>query len=658
MHFFRHSNGLTWAGVCALLLLHAGLALWAVSGKSVTADEILHVTSGYYFNRHGDYRVQPENGNLPQRLAGLPAALTAEPAAAVTESPAWRKSDSWGISQRFFYGAGLDHWPLLMAGRGLMLVFSAGTGLLVFWWARRLAGPAAGLFALALYALDPNVLAHAPLATSDSAAVFLLLASATAFGRMLGTPGWRPGLLSAVVFGLACVAKFSAVLLGPVFLLLSLWRLAEAGAGGRLLLLRRLAGWLPVHVAAAGLIIWAFYGFRFSGFSPGLPAAEHYIVPWERVLPLLGWQAPLIGWLREWQLLPEAFLYGYSWVVVSAQQRAAFLAGEYGTTGWLAFFPLAFWWKSTLALLVALVTAAWLWARRTRSLAEARAGLSGIAPLAALSGLYAVASLLSHLNIGHRHLLPVYPALYILAGTLAGPWVAPRLRLGLVAVLLAGQAAAGARIAPHYLAFFNTLAGGPANGWRLLVDSSLDWGQDLPGLKAWLARHHADAAGPVYLAYFGSGRPDYYGIRATRLPEFNRADDIAPWYEPAGGLYCLSATLLQQVYSPVRGEWTLEHEKAYQDARLKEPLFREYWRNPATRREVIDSGAAAEFEMTWQRYDQLRFARLCHYLRARGPDAMVGYSILVFRLDDAEVARALHTPYSEWRRAVAAAGGR
>src|SRR5690606_33111237 len=98
---------------------------------------------------------------------------------------------------------------------------------------------------------------------------------------------------------------------------------------------------------------------------------------------------------------------------------------------------------------------------------------------------YGGASITSHLNIGHRHLLPLYPVLFIGAGGL-GRWLSSRsfLRAGAVGALLLWHAAAAAAIAPHFLAFFNPLGGGPRNGWRHLVDSSLDWGQDLPGLRA------------------------------------------------------------------------------------------------------------------------------------------------------------------------------
>ena len=654
-----HRPWFTAAAVAGLLLLHAGLALWAAAKESVTADEILHVTGGYFYNQSGDYRIHPENGNLPQRWAALPAVLLGNPAPPLADNPYWRTSDAAVVGHQFFYETGHDHWPMLMAGRAMITLFSMGTGLLVFLWARRLGGEPAGFFALALFAFDPNLLAHAALATSDTAAVFFLLAATGAFWRHLGQPTWRTGVLSAFVFGLACVAKYSAVLLLPIMAGLLAWKVAGTpGAEHRRW--RRLAPLtLAGHAATAVFVIWLFFGFRYSGFAPGLPAADHYTVPWPSLLPLLGWQGRVVQFCREWQLLPEAFLYGYSWVVQSAQTRSAFLAGDYSVLGWVSFFPLAFLWKTPLALLAALVLGfAVLLRRWLRAGISVTADLTKVAPLLGLFVVYWAFSLSSHLNIGHRHILPTYPVLYILVGLLATTGLAVRWRQGtVIALLLIGQLAANVRAAPHYLAFFNSLAGGPPSGWRLLVDSSLDWGQDLPGLARWLReQNEGPGAQPAYLSYFGSGDPDYYGIRATRLPFVNGFKFTHHWYEPAAGIYCVSATMLQQVYSPVRGAWTVAFEQEYQAERLKEGLFREYWTNADTRDAVRASGAATAFEETWRRYDLLRFARLCHYLRARRPDAVIGHSIFIHRLSAVELQAVLHGTYSDWLQAIEQAG--
>ena len=110
--------------------------------------------------------------------------------------------------------------------------------------------------------------------------------------------------------------------------------------------------------------------------------------------------------------------------------------------------------------------------------------------------------------------------------------------------------------------------------------------------------------------------------------------------------------MLTQVYGAVRGPWTPEAEKEYQELRADEPLFRTYWSNPTTWREVHALGAAEAFEQRWRRYDGLRFARLCHYLRARTPDAVVGYTFFIYRLTTEEIDATLNGPYSQWLAAI------
>lgn len=637
-----------------LLALHAVLALWAVSGKGVTHDELLHVTGGYFYDKHGDFRLHPENGVLPQRLHGLAAVWTGAPRPMLALNHAWATSDANVIGHRFFYETGHDHRPMLMGARALNVVFSLATGVLIFAWARRLGGDAAGLLTLVLFALDPNMLAHGPLATSDAAAVFFLLASSGAFWAHLRDPGWRNGALSALTFGLACVAKYSAVLLLPVFLVLLAWRIALDPAKARWWKLAPAT--LAAHGAAALVVIWACFNFRYSGFAPDLPPADHYIVPWEGVLPFIGIHGKVVQFCRDWQLLPEAFLYGYSWVVQSAQARAAFLAGEYSIHGWVSFFPLAFWWKTPVALLAGIALGAFALGRRWREPGQWRRDLPVAAPLLVLFTIYWAFSLTSNLNIGHRHILPTYPVLFILVGQLAASGVLRELVGRTVPWLLAGGTLlANLWVAPHYLAFFNVLAGGPANGWRLLVDSSLDWGQDLPALAQWL-REHRRPDEQVFLSYFGTDEPRYHGIDAVRLPFVNGFKQAPVWYEPRAGLYAVNATMLQQVYAPVRGPWTEAHEKEYQELRAAEPAMRVFLTDKTAREQIRGGLPDSQWEKAWVRFDRLRFARLCHYLRARQPDHVLAHTFFLYRLTQEELDVAINRSFSEWRAAVARGG--
>jgi 4-amino-4-deoxy-L-arabinose transferase-like glycosyltransferase len=558
------------------------------------------------------------------------------------------------VCYQFFYESGNDHWPLLLAARAVNAFFGLAVCLLVFALARRLGGDLAGFAALALAALSPTLLAHAPLATTDVSAAFFLTASAGAFWLHLHQHRWSTTLGSAAVFGLACVTKYSAVLLVPVFLALACTYLALTPAGARRY--GRLALGLGVHVMVAWFVIWACFGFRYSAFAPDLPPAENFAATWNVLLDRAGWQGAVLRRMRDLHLLPEAFLYGYTVTYLGSLSRAAYLAGEFSDTGWRSFFPLAFLWKSTLAELAAVILAAAVPFLRGRPL---RPWLIRLAPLLALNAVYGLVAIRSQLNIGHRHLLPLYPTLFILAGLAVARLATLRLRIAAAAALAAFQAAAAFASFPHFLASFNLPAGGPARAWRLLVDSSLDWGQDLAGLQRWLARHHPDpAAAPVYLSYFGSGEPAYYRLAARRLPFVNGFKLATPYVPLEAGLYCVSATTLVQVYSPARGPWTRELEKEYQELRRFEPLFAEYAASPARRTELERDVPAAQWRRSWARFDLLRFARLCHYLRVRPPDAHVGHSILIYRLDAAEIAGATAGSLAEWHATLERATAR
>jgi hypothetical protein len=349
--------------------------------------------------------------------------------------------------------------------------------------------------------------------------------------------------------------------------------------------------------------------------------------------------------LFEHHVLPQAWLAGLTQVLQHSHARAAFLNGEYSVTGWVHFFPFAFLVKTTVAfLLICLLTfgsALRSFAVRLRAarFSEAITWLRPATPLVVLFVVYWAMSLTSHLNIGHRHILPTYPFLFIVAGSL-GRWVnwGRPLPAALVLVLASWHGVESLRIRPHYLAYFNQFAGGPDNGWRRLVDSSLDWGQDLPSLNAWLSRHNPRNE-PVFLSYFGSGEPTYENLKVKRLFSLGLTKTSTAYVPLEAGIFCISATLLVQVYSPTGGQWTDALEREYQLLRKTEPLFAEYTRNAGRRAELELTFPAERWSQLIERHEVLRLARLSQYLTLRGPDANAGYSILIFRVSADEVKR-------------------
>jgi hypothetical protein len=640
----RLSSALVTAAAAMLLALHWWLGVSATFEKSVVNDEPAHLVGGCSYWRFNDYRLQPENGNLPQRWGALPLLLEQPRLDPAKAREWWSFSHVWLISQGFLYGSGNNTDFMLATARAAMALWSVATGLLVFLWSRRLWGAAGGLFSLALYAWSATTLAHGPLVTSDMTAAFFLLAATGAFWRHLDRLDGSSLALSVATTALACVSKFSFPVLLPVYALLSAWRLAEAapwvavwqgrdhpiaGRGRRCLVVALSA---VLHAAAAWAVIWAFFGFRYTAFAPDLPPAWKFYLPWEVVMPKSGFWLGALTMARQWHLLPEAYLQGFAYVLHAAAERTAFLNGQFSNTGWPGFFPYAFLVKTHLAelgaCLLAAACVAGRWWRQGRQVL--RADLRRVAPLLALFVGYWAVSIASHLNIGQRHILPTYPILFILAGLIVRPSAARWLR-GAGIALAALTVAESAAIRPHYLAYFNLLAGGPSNGWRHLVDSSLDWGQDLPGLARWL-RAHRQAHEPVYVACTGTSDFQYEGIQGQALAPYYYDYRPRHWIELKPGLYCVSATELQDAYSPFRGTWTPPKEAAYR--RLLRGLRAD---QAAGRRDfLIEEFGEGPTGPLWN-LDRLRFARLAQYLRLRRPEAMVGYSILIYRLSAEEV---------------------
>ncbi|MBI5771646.1 MAG: glycosyltransferase family 39 protein [Verrucomicrobia bacterium] len=599
-----------------LLALFWWMAASVSREHSTTADEIFHVTAGHSYWTFGDFRLQPENGNLPQRLAALPL-LTQDLRFPKRDQPAWRTADAAEIGHQFFHESGNDLPRMLASARAAIALLGVACGVLVFAWARSLFGPAGALVSVVLFAFCPLTLAHAGLATSDMAATLGFFAATLTGWRLLHRATPERIMLAGLAWGGLALAKFSAPLFAAMF---------AAMAAIRLMRSRRRIGAVTTGSAAALLLalvlVWAAYGFRFDGLRE--PGAYNH--PWNDYGTSLTVRAAALA--RDLRLLPEPWLQGLAHTAFFAQGRPAFFLGEFGSKGWLLFFPVAFVLKATVGQLGLLALTGWGLLRTP----QARRHAYRLAPLAVLLVVYGGFALTSRLNIGLRHLLPVFPALYVLAGAVV--WL-PRRTWVYVAVGALGLAHVleSCAIRPHYLAQFNPLFGGPAVAYRRLVDSSLDWGQDLPGLKRWLDPHTRGEK--IFLSYFGSGSPAHEGIRATRLADgyFDlRGRELLP--EMTGGLYCISATMFQQIYTHVRHGWTADHERRYADL----TRWVAEWR-AGRDRTPRDAAIPRMVDL-----EHLRFGRLCAGLQPRAPDHLVGYSILIFRLTEAEVRALLDGP--------------
>jgi hypothetical protein len=660
--------------VCLLLVAHFLMAWTTSPHVGVTADEPIHIVSGLYYWQTGDYRFQPENGNLPQRLVALPwLAAGIEPPARAGD-PSWERADIWDLGHRLFSEAGQRRDLLLALSRGLTALLGVALLLLIHRWASALWGPNGALLALALAAFCPNLLAHAGLATSDTAGALGFLAATLAAWRLCHavTPGRV--LAGGVAAGFLALSKFSVVLLPLVvagLILVRLCRRAALPCALPVFGLRRLRGFLPrlaaltsAQLAAAlvaALCVWAGYGFRYAAAPDGGGFAKDWdtvliTTPHQVGLPQIGEPVEavavsiragpvqhLVRAARDHRLLPEAWLYGLSFVAYHSHSRLAYFNGHYATTGDWRYFPAAWAWKTPLGGIALLAFALAALARSTRL----RRHLYRLAPAILLCLVYGGFSLAGSLNIGLRHIAPLIAVSWVIAGAAAlavldSPSRPRALAAAVLVALLASHIAASWSARPAYLAFFNRLAGTPAERNRLLVDSNLDWGQGLPALSEWLGEHRADR--PLHLSYFGSDDPRAYPALLDAVRWGDVYFERHPRRMPAAlspGLYAFGATQFRRAYTEVRGPWTPARDSLYRF--LHESFTTKASGAPLKSRSgrILNDQEAL---LAATEYEALLLAKLTIGLEHDHPVAVLaGGALLVFELDQTRLDQLLRS---------------
>ena len=530
--------------VAAALATYVVLAVSSLRTTSAVFDEGAHLPAGYSYWAFGDFRLNTEHPPLLKLAAAAP--LLFMDVRVETDTRGWVRSKQWDFGRAFLYEWNdADH--LLQLGRLPVVAMGAVLALAVYTRGRRY-GAAAGLLGLALCVSSPDVLAHGTLVTTDLGIALFIFLSVITFERLTARATWGRLLVAGLALGGAFASKFSAIVLLPILALLGVVVAVSprelpfdlAGLAGRRLdsRARRLAFvalLLLAMAVVAWLVVWSSYGFH-ARISPDPEVAAS--VNWEEVAPRHALLRGAASAARRSHLLPDAFLFGFLRFFHHSQERPAFLRGELSREGWWYYFPVTFALKTPVPLLLLGAAAAAVTIARRRTLDRVDECFLWL-PIV----VYATIAVTRSLNIGHRHLLPLYPFLFVAAGRLAAAFTRPAARAAVVAIAAAWSLAVAWRIHPHYLAYFNELAGGPQHGYEYLVDSNLDWGQDLKRLKGYLDRSSIEE---IKLSYLGTADPAYYGIRAQRLPGHPPPKEVAS-VEP-GDVVVVSATHLQGVY--------------------------------------------------------------------------------------------------------------
>ncbi len=488
------------ASAVAFLLL----TLHAARVETPTVDEFAHVPAGLAAWRQGRTDLYRSNPPLTKLLLAAPLAVDG----AVIDPPVRETPLLWGpweYGHRFMRANREGYLGFVFRARCVAVVLGLLAGAVVFAWARDAFGLRAAAAVTSLFLLCPNILAHAHLATIDMGALLTTALAVFALRWATRAPS-PPRLLAAgAALGLALAAKFTAVLLLPVFVVLAAgarWRAANSPIGVRLL---RAAGDLAWMLVAALVVVNATVAFAGS-FAPlgGYALRSQFAT---------GLQAALPEWLPV--PLPREYVLGFDGAKEIAEhgEFGGYLMGRWSERGWWYYDLVALGVKLPILVLGLLTLAGPFW---WRSRVDRRELWFLLVPLVTLVGAFSTAS---NLDIGLRHVLPALPFLFLLLGPVFLPSPGrsrERLSLTLLAGALGASVVNVATLHPDYLTFFNALAGGPARGGEWLIDSNLDWGQDLYRVPAAVNALAPEA--PLYLLYFGHADPALYGLSYHLVP--------------------------------------------------------------------------------------------------------------------------------------------
>ena len=565
------SNRLTNIIAVGLLVFVFIIAFLSIRDDSLTSDELVHLPAGYSYLTQKDMRLNPEHPPLIKDLAAIPL-LFIRDIKFPSEIKAWQENvnDQWEFGSYFLYRTGNPVEKMIFWARIPMILILVLLGFYIFLWAKELFGNKASLLALFLFSFSPTFLAHGRLVTTDvgaAAGVFIatyyfikfLKDSSSAMPKALRA-GRKNLIIAGIVLGLAQLAKFSVILLLPFFgILIIIWVITKSSGFKEFLktFVRYFVSCLLIGLVALSLI-WVVYQYHTWNYPPEKQAQDTATI-------LASFDNKFLSdstiWMADKPVLrPIAhYLLG----LIMAFQRTGggdtiYFLGEISGAGWKTYFPIVYLLKEPLTFhiltIIALLYLAWLvkkpfWQKtKERTFNWLKTHFAEFAMLLFI-GIYWTTSLASDLNIGVRHLLPVFPFTILLVSGVIAFWLSsgsfPKIKKAFLVWLLLWQAYSVIAIYPYFIAYFNESVGGPDQGYIYVADSNLDWGQDLKRLSQWVDEKGIDK---IYLDYSGGYDTRYYSAEKYYLKEKH-----APWWGtrnpeelPKGSYLAVSAFFLQR----------------------------------------------------------------------------------------------------------------
>jgi len=569
--------------VFIVLIFMAVVSILNAKNESAIFDETAHIPASYSYVKLQDMRLNPEHPPLIKDLAGLPLLFTS--INFDTSQKFWTENPDgqWEAGRSFLWNSGNDADKIIFLSRLPIVIISLLLGFFIFRWTKELAGAIAGLFALVLYAFDPNILGHNHFVTTDIGIATFMVFSFYYFLRFIKKPVWRNVFLGGFFLGLVQLAKFSSVLLFPIFgLTLIIYPLCKNQSDNEgkkwIFKIKDLSSYLIKGIVAfifSLFVVWTVYFFN------------TWKMPTEKLDSIINYQFNSQSQLASARIMNKTllslnqtslgkplaeYLLGVGMVFKRvAGGNGAYFMGKVSSQAFPLYFPIVFILKEPLASLflyfLSIAISCFCFFHYLSSKEKIpftsliRLNITSFSMVSFIF-LYSYISLTGNLNIGFRHLFPILPFIYILSAKIifdfikkmtpnnrsVWNWIIIFLTIFLVSETIISY--------PYYMSYFNQIGGGPKKGYHYVTDSNADWGQDLKRLRVWVEDYNAHKDGDWCKLEKYNYTKDCQAIQKIHLNYFGGADikyyfgDIAiDWWDSRRpimpGFYAISTNYLQ-----------------------------------------------------------------------------------------------------------------
>ena len=508
---------------------------------SLTMDEQSHIAAGYSYLTQQDFRINPEHPPLIKDFSAIPL-LFLNLNFPVNDS-AWTEgvNNQWILGNKFVFNSGNNADQIIFWARLPMLFLLIFLGWFIFWWTKKEFGKEIALMTLFLFSFSPNIIAHGRLVTTDIGAILGLVLSTYFWLKFLRDPSKKNIIYTGLIFGFSMLLKFSLALLIPFFGIITLvYVLIKKGN-----LIQYIGKSILIGLIGLIFVIWPIYQVHVTNY----PAERQAIDTADMLQPTM--MNPLREFLIFIADIPIIRSVGlYFTGLLMATQRTAFgnttyFLGKMANWSYRSYFPIVYLLKVPIAFHILTFTTFLIWIfKKSKKIQltikeKIESHFTEFSMLIFLL-IYWLTSVFGNLNLGIRHLLPVFPFTYILVSlclvnfikTIKKP-TCKKASIFFVSLCLGWYAISSLVNYPYYISYFNEIVG-TDNGYKYVVDSNYDWGQDFKRLVKWVEENNIEE---IKIDYFGGADVNYY------------LGDKAIWFDSSSGIQkgyvAVSTTYLQ-----------------------------------------------------------------------------------------------------------------